>query len=553
MTNRSTVLDTQKRFLKLADEGGAALLITLMVMLLVFVLGSALATSMLTEITSSANYRSRGAALWQADAGLERVAADLLADPTWARDMVDFSSIPMVITNPLPMSSTINGMTVNYQDDGSGNPVAQYYSLGGTVTLDDGNFTRQIFMPPTSLVSANGPGTKAWLTIPIGARGASGVVEPSTANLASDLRVIVRRLTVWDNALFGGAGQAGNSINGNVQIRGSIHIAGDPVTDTNMGGTAFVLNHYRGASDNENFGMDAGKLPPVPIITHKGELVQSLGAEVRVKDGTINLSGNATWGEQDVSGNGYKEELDGFYHDADVNLSGSAAIDPSDTGAYDALGLDFPSLNDPYYDVATSTLYATHRDFLNTQAFTIPVSEISDDTPSFDFDDGAGNRARWNQASGTLTIEGLIRVAGDLDIATKREGVEYDGTGTIYAIGDIRIHGDLMPNTKYLDTGNPNVDNLGLIADDDMDLATGPGESWIKVMAALYAEGQTTIAKQTRIAGAVVSTYFDMGTNVPRIFQAANLSNNLPPGMPGSAPMLFVTGADVTNWYHSRQ
>ena len=73
------------------------------------------------------------------------------------------------------------------------------------------------------------------------------------------------------------------------------------------------------------------------------------------------------------------------------------------------------------------------------------------------------------------------------------------------------------------------------------------------VMAAMYAERRTTIKKQTRIAGAVVSSYFDMGNQVPRIFQAANLSSNLPPGMPGSNPMLFVTGAYITNWYHSRQ
>ena len=72
-------------------------------------------------------------------------------------------------------------------------------------------------------------------------------------------------------------------------------------------------------------------------------------------------------------------------------------------------------------------------------------------------------------------------------------------------------------------------------------------------MAALYAEHATEVNKQTSIAGAIVSNYFDLGNQVPRIFQAAGLSKNLPPGMPGSDPMLFVTGADVVNWYHSRQ
>ena len=96
-------------------------------------------------------------------------------------------------------------------------------------------------------------------------------------------------------------------------------------------------------------------------------------------------------------------------------------------------------------------------------------------------------------------------------------------------------------------------DNLGLIAGNDLELANGAGESWIQVMAAMYAENKTSIKKQSRIAGAVVSTYFDLGTNVPRIFQAPNLSSNLPPGMPGANPMLFVTQVQLTNWYHSRQ
>ena len=76
--------DAKQRAVKrLGDERGAALLIALMITLLVFTLGSALATQMLAELTTSANYRNRGAALWQADAGLERAAFDFLGDATW--------------------------------------------------------------------------------------------------------------------------------------------------------------------------------------------------------------------------------------------------------------------------------------------------------------------------------------------------------------------------------------------------------------------------------------------------------------------------------------
>lgn len=82
---------------RLGNERGSVLLLALIVTLLVFALGSALATQVLTEITTSANYRSRGAALWQADAGLQQVAIDLLADPTWARDMAESSTLPLLL------------------------------------------------------------------------------------------------------------------------------------------------------------------------------------------------------------------------------------------------------------------------------------------------------------------------------------------------------------------------------------------------------------------------------------------------------------------------
>ncbi len=534
---------------RLGDERGATLLIALMITLLVFALGSALATQMLAEITTSANYRNRGASLWQADSGRERAAFDFLADATWARDMVDYSTLPLVLEAPFLTSVVINGITVNFVDDGAGGVLAQYSDLGTTVTLDDGSFMREM-MPPMSLAPANGSGNKTLLTLPVNATGSSGAVEPSTATVTSDIRVVVRRMTVWDNAIFGGAGQAGNTMNGNVQVRGSIHIVGDPTTDTDQGGTAFVLNHYRGAGDNDNFGADAWKLPLVPKVMFKGELVESLDAEIRVQNGDIDLSGNVPWGELDVPGDGYKEELDGFYSDANLDLSGSAAVHHTDYGGYDATGMPFPSLDDPYYDASSFTMYASHRQYLDAVSYTIPVSEISENTPAFNYDDGNG--AQWNPATGTLDIEGLIRIAGNLDIATKQEGVEYRGEGTIYAAGDIQIHGDLMPTGDYLDTTDPNMNNLGLIADDDMNIASGPGESWIKVMAALYANDKTTVAKQTRIAGAIVANYFDLGINVPRVFQAPGLANNLPPGMPGSDPMLFVTGADVTNWYQLR-
>lgn len=534
------------------DSTGSTFLITLMVMLLVFVLGGTLATNMLTEVTSSANYRTRGAALWQADAGLERVASDMLADPQWARDMVDFSTLPMTIANPFPMSSTINGTTIVYTDDGTGQPVPQFYSLGAAVVLDDGSFQRQIFMPPTTIAAANGSGTKAWLIVPAGSTGNSGIAEPSTAQVRTDMRIEVRRLTVWDNAIFGGAAQGGNAINGNVQVRGSMHVIGNPGDVIDSGGTAFIMNSY----DNWliDFGAEGSKLPPLPQQWFNGELVDTLDAEVRVKYGTINLSGTVLWGQEDVSGNGVKETLDGYYSDATLNLnSPDAAVNADENGGYDAPGITFPSLDDPYYDAATATTYASHRAYLNNNSLLLPVNEISVDTPAFNVNDGMGNSAQWNPVTGEFKIDGIVRVNGDLDIAKKNSPVAYTGTGTLYASGSVAIHSDLLPKGNYLDTATPNVNDLGIIADSDMFIATGPGESQITAMAALYAEGTTWVNKQSNIAGAIVSDAFDLGNQVPSVWQVPTLSTNLPPGMPGADPMLFVTGADITNWYHVRR
>jgi hypothetical protein len=537
--------------LSFRSQAGAAFLVTLMVMLIVFVLGSALATNMLTEITVSGNFRSRGAALWQADSGLERVAVDLTADPTWARDMIDYSTLPLTLANPFPTSVVINGTTATFTDDGAGSVVPQYYALGGPVILDDGNFTRELFMPPRSISPANGSGSKGWLLVRVGATGNSGAADTATQSVRSDMRVTVRRLTVWDNAVFGGAGQGGNFINGNVQVRGSMHVIGNPGDNIFSNGEAYVMNSYSDLLTE--YGAEGAKLPPLPQVTFNGELVETLDAEVRVKQGTINLGGSAQWGLADVSGNGYKETIDGFYNDATLNItSGTAGVNADENGGYDATGIGFPTLDDPYYDASTGTAYAQHRSYLTTNSLILPVTNISVDTPAFNLADGNGNSAQWNPVTGELAISGIVSVVGDLDLAKKSFPVNYSGTGTLYATGDVRIHSDLLPSTNYLDTSSPTVNNLGVIADNNMFLATGAGESEIKVMAALYAEGLTTINKQTRVAGAVVAQGFDLGNQVPRVFQVPRLGTNLPPGLPGAAPMLFVNGVAITNWYHAR-
>ena len=71
-------------------------------------------------------------------------------------------------------------------------------------------------------------------------------------------------------------------------------------------------------------------------------------------------------------------------------------------------------------------------------------------------------------------------------------------------------------------------------------MATGSGESQIKVAGAFYAQGKIKANKQTQTAGTWVSNYFDLGSQVPKIYQVPLLSRNLPPGMPGGEPLYFI-------------
>ncbi|MBP7431353.1 MAG: hypothetical protein KBC05_18105, partial [Candidatus Hydrogenedentes bacterium] len=53
-----------------------------------------------------------------------------------------------------------------------------------------------------------------------------------------------------------------------------------------------------------------------------------------------------------------------------------------------------------------------------------------------------------------------------------------------------------------------------------------------------YARNRIRSQKQTTVLGTFVSDYFDMGTNVPDIYQVPTLADNLPYGMIGAYPIL---------------
>lgn len=374
----------------------------------------------------------------------------------------------------------------------------------------------------------------------------------------------VGNLSIWDNAIFAGSGQSGKVISGNVDIRGSVHILGIEgtvaVEALDITGTAGIGNNYDGMDSNLR-----GRIVNPPTTEFNGETIETLNAKLRVKHGTVNLSGTATVGDLDVSGNEYKETLDGVYVTDGFGGNQGANNVYSDNGTEQPYDFEegtfhFPKLDEIYIDPETGSTVVcngnpcSYKEYYNNFGLKIKdILSITSDTESFHYPnpegpdtgpDPYGNYINWDQETQTLTISGIIVIdvdGIDFAIGKKNDSIQYYGTGTIVSKGDISVHGDLLAKELF-----PTTDSLGLIAYNDINLATGSGDSQLKMMGAFYAQNKIASAKQNQIAGTFVSDYFDMGTNVPKIFQVPGLENNLPPGMPGAT---ITYTMHTSNWH----
>jgi hypothetical protein len=125
-------------------------------------------------------------------------------------------------------------------------------------------------------------------------------------------------ISIWQNAIFAGTGQAGGLINGNVAIHGSVHLLGDDLDENDeavatievleMSGTSLIHNNYDGIPADLEW-----RVPPLPQTMVNGELVDTLFANLRVKNGLVSLSGNSEIGQVNVAGNDIKELMDGVF------------------------------------------------------------------------------------------------------------------------------------------------------------------------------------------------------------------------------------------------
>jgi hypothetical protein len=497
-----------------ANQRGSILVIALLALVVFSVLGLAFMTISKTESDISYNDRDSGKALYIAEAGLERLKRDLRyqftypgTDTTWR-----------YLASPAPAADgTSEDNTGSYVRSTA--PVKRYYDLGAPLsttfanlsaylqnTLNGGSYRLKVKKDAYDDLIVQSVGM-------VGSRVARTI----------EAKYEAKSLSVWDNAIFGGTGASGTLINGNVSIAGSVHILGNGLTSSDtaidMGGGAKILNKYTGISSTLN-GMLVQNTAAIAAIPGK------LRAEFRVKRGRTSISsagsavGKSTCNLRGVYTN------DGFTgtHPNQVY---------SDNGMNQKY--DIPSdINIPFPMPDTAWLNANSLDITGSLPSTGGNYSLNADTPSFTLSNGT-NSISWNQGTGTLTLNGVLKVSGNLTLAKKNNIVLYSGKATLYVTGDVNIHDCIRPVTA---SSFPTTNIIGIIAGNNIHMDSNVSQ--VRHCGAFYAQNSIIMAKQDQIAGTIVANYFNLGSQVPSIYQVPLLSKNLPPGMPGGDPHFFI-------------
>lgn len=485
------------------DEQGSILIIGYFVIVVLLGLGAVFMTLIVNEAKVAERQRLNSVAFQIAEAGIERALYDL------RQDFINDTGTPSWSDND------INGMAI-------GPDSVNFYAVPyQTTTLNNGSYVVSF--------KNSVDGKDVWVR-------STGTIN----DVSHTLDVYVRMINVspWDNAIFAGAGASGAMVNGNVNIRGSVHILGSGLNPgdyaVDLGGTAeLVGNNYNGLAASLK-----AKVPALPTTVINGETVETLDAELRVKKGLVGLSGSSTVGELDIFGNSVKEKVDGVYvTDGWGGNQGAASVfsENETTNAYD-LGdsVAFPSLSDP----SPSNPLQTNQQYFQSTSLNL-TNQLTSVTPgsSFSYSDGAGNSI--SMSGGVLTVQGKVYVGSNNSVTFTKQGsnktITYAGSGTLLVEGNVQI------NTDLVTSGNNSFPNniMGIMTPGDINM----NEAGIDVMGIFYAENKIVVQKQTDVVGTIVSNYFDMGTNVPSIFQVPETVNNLPAGMIGDDILWYMVVA----------
>ncbi len=269
--------------------------------------------------------------------------------------------------------------------------------------------------------------------------------------------------------------------------------------------------------------------------------VETLHAEFRVKRGKVELSGSGQIGEPTNPDPSMKGTVDGvFVSDGFTGSSGANAVfsDNGTSNSYDleAADIEFPLISGPNakpYTDGSGKTWVNHAAYLDANSMSVSVSTFTAATAAFaQGPDSLGNEIRWQPPTKTqpayLYVKGLVSFSGDLKLGSGSETLRFSGRGTLYSRGSIAVDCNFYPT----DAGRfPSTAAVGLIASEDVTLGGTGGGHWLT--GAIYAQNTARCTMQYNLVGSLVSKYYDLGSQVPNIFQVPSLSDSMPPGMPG--------------------
>ena len=207
----------QKIKIKAKNNKGSTILAAYVLIVLLLGLGASFVVISVNESLAAERQRRTVVALGIAEAGIERAVYDLRQD--FVADL----------TSPSWSDGVINSYVI-------GPDTGNFYSIPySSTTLNGGSYAVQV-------KNIAGETDEIWIKS-VGTFGD----EIQTLQVYAKMN----NSSIWNNAIFAGAGAAGAMVNGNVNIRGSVHIlsSGLSSTDTviSMGGTAeLVGNNYNG-------------------------------------------------------------------------------------------------------------------------------------------------------------------------------------------------------------------------------------------------------------------------------------------------------------------
>lgn len=414
-------------------------------------------------------------------------------------------------------------------------------------------------------------------------------------------------ISIWNNAIFGGVGQSGRSINGNIRIRGSTHLLGDgepftdldgdqrwdsgelftdsngngtwdvgePFTDNDgdghfdvrepyddvngngyrdppltvtdlaseLGGDANIGNNYAGMPSDMR-----SLLPAVPTTSYGGEVVETLNAKLRVKHGRVDINGSATVGDPNAVGGSpaVKESVDGTHvSDGFGGNSGTNNVF-SDNGHRLKYDLGTILKFPALTDPTTKNgvSYSSYMDYLRAAGMVITGPlKLQVGTAYGPVSDGNGNSLSVD-TSGNINVQGIIYVEGDIEFNRNGGNQDMRYSGR----GTFVSTGRTQISTHLLPATAtfPISHALGVIARRKIELATRSGDSHLKLTGAFYAQERIESVKQNELAGTFVTSYFEM-KNVPHMYQVPALPANLPPGMPGDE-RIWIKSVRIDSW-----